>query len=76
MGVKDIMVTVNNREITLTILDSSMILYTVHNQDGNLLLERKADKPAAITPRCELATSLRRIINPKGEMNRKQVTQE
>lgn len=70
------MVTVNNREITLTLLDSSMILYTVHNQEGTLLLERKADKPAAITPRCELATSLKRIINPKGEMNRKQVTEE
>ena len=67
------MVTINNKEIKIDILDSSIILYSFYNEDGDLLLERKGDKPAAIIPRSNLSTSIRHLINPTGDLNRKLV---
>ena len=64
---------INDKTIQMEIIDNTTTLYSFYNNDGDLILESRGEKPAAITPNKSLAKSFKHVLNPLGALKSKEV---
>jgi len=64
---------INDKTIQMEIIDNTTTLYSFYNNEGDLILESRGEKPAAITPNKSLAKSFKHVLNPMGALKTKEV---